>query len=52
MSTKSRLKRERAKAETNHADKGFEEVAERIFRDDSPAEPLFAILGEPGEEAA
>ncbi|MBI2678315.1 MAG: hypothetical protein HYX28_06005 [Candidatus Koribacter versatilis] len=52
MSTRPRLKRERIDAETNHADKGFEEVAERIFRDDSPAEPLFAILGEPSEEVA
>lgn len=53
MSTTSpRLKPERADAETNRADKAFEEVAERIFRDDSPAQALFAILDEPGEEAA
>jgi hypothetical protein len=30
--------------EPTRADKGYEEVAERIFRDDTPPEPLFAIL--------
>ena len=53
MSTRPRLKRAPLSAEPVRAEKEFEEVAERIFRDDSPAEPLFAILDElAGEEAA
>jgi hypothetical protein len=53
MSTRPRLKKAPLPDAANRAEKGYEEVAERIFRDDSPAEPLFAILDErSGEEAA
>ena len=35
-------RRAETRAGLNHAAKEFEEVAERIFRDESPAEPLFS----------
>ena len=53
MSTKPRLKRAPQHADTRRADKAFEELAERIFRDESPAEPLFGILEDnAGEKVA
>ena len=65
MSTRPVLKHALHAAQSNHAAKGFDEVAERIFRDDSDSEPFLAVrtveLGstadepvrdEPAEEAA
>ena len=41
-------------AEAEHVRKDFAEVAERIFRDDSPAEPLFGSIlhDDPADNAA
>jgi len=41
-------------ADATHVRKDFEEVAERIFRDDSPAEPLYGsiLADEPSDNAA
>jgi hypothetical protein len=50
MSTRTRTKRsestacEANAAGFNHVHKDFDEVAERIFRDDAAAEPLFGGL--------
>jgi hypothetical protein len=53
MSSRAKMKKF-MNGEANHVEKGFDEVAERIFRDDSPGESLYAILGEDeaAEEAA
>jgi hypothetical protein len=40
--------------EAEHVRKDFDELAERIFRDDSPAEPLYGSIlqDEPADNAA
>ncbi len=40
MSTRPKMRREEEPVPPR-AQKDFEEVAERVFRDDSPAEPLY-----------
>ena len=53
MSTRPRMKRNDHPAEDTHVGKDFADVAERVFADDTPPEPLYGrILDEPEEEAA
>jgi hypothetical protein len=53
MSSRAKMKKSLPDGEANHVEKEFDEIAERVFRDDSPGESLYAILGdEPAEEAA
>jgi hypothetical protein len=53
MTTRSKPRREYEHVDATRADKNFEDVAERVFRDDSPGEPLYGdILDEAAEEAA
>ncbi len=52
MSTRPKMRRD-DEPKPSRVDKNFEEVAERVFRDDSPGEPLYGdILEEPDGEAA
>lgn len=50
----ARMKRSPDSGEAEHVRKDFDEVAERIFRDDSPAEPLFGSIlhDDPADNAA
>lgn len=54
MSIRSERKKGSGEGDATHARKDFNEVAERIFRDDSPAEPLYgSILADtPTDDAA
>lgn len=55
MSTRpAKAKPSCASGEAEHVRKDFDEVAERIFRDDSPAEPLYGSIlhDEPADNAA
>jgi hypothetical protein len=52
MATRPKLRHTGDCAESR-VPKEFEDVAERVFRDDSPGEPLYGdILDEPAEDAA
>jgi hypothetical protein len=50
----ARTQRTQGSAEAEHVRKDFDEVAERIFRDDSPAEPLYGSIlhDDPADNAA
>jgi hypothetical protein len=55
MATRTmKAKRNGEPADATHVRKDFEEVAERIFRDDSPAEPLYGSIlhDDPADNAA
>lgn len=54
MSTRPAKAPRSCDSEAEHVHKDFEEVAERIFRDDSPAEPLYGSIlqDDPADNAA
>ena len=53
MTTRPRMKRHEHPAEDTHVGKDFAEVAERVFADDTPPQPLYGtILDDAEEEAA
>ena len=53
MTTRPRMKRHEHPAEDTHVGKDFAEVAERVFADDTPPQPLYgSILDDAEEEAA
>jgi len=54
MSTRPAKAPRSCDSEAEHVHKDFDEVAERIFRDDSPAEPLYGSIlqDDPADNAA
>ena len=54
MSTRPKLRREAEPAGATRTHKEFEDVAERVFHDDSPGEPMYGDIldDEPASEAA